>query len=79
MSEQERMKMKRKTKAVKRSGWVIVHPGGYMELDYFNVSEFHDKYTREVITPTQWLEAYRPNCSIHRVQIVIQPNEKGQP
>lgn len=53
-------------------GWVIIHPDGRYELDYFSVRNFRTKadgYT-EPITPEAWRDDYRPGCQIVRMRVV---------
>ena len=41
-------------------GWVIVHPAGWVEIDYFRTQRFDDKGKR--VSRAKWMEKYRPGC-----------------
>lgn len=57
------------------TGWIIVHPNGRVELDYFD----HANFGKEALpnTPARqreimedFLKTYRPNCKTIRARIV---------
>lgn len=51
-----------------KEGWVIVHPSGHVELDYFNALEFNDK--GRPVSRFEWKRLYRPNCEMVRGTVV---------
>lgn len=63
---------------VRCEGWVILHPDNKMELDYFHSKLDYEKYGGPPISKEEWMRRYRPDCTLHRVEIAIAPNEKGQ-
>ena len=42
------------------NGWLIIHPDGSVETDYFKAVKFYDKGTR--VSRETWLSRYRPDC-----------------
>lgn len=45
-----------------------------MELDYYHAELSYNKYGGPKLTKEQWMERYRPDCTLHRVEIEIAPN-----
>ena len=58
-----------------QAGWVILHPDGHFELDYFNSTLTWSKYD-VAITPLDWMKLYRPDCHLYRVSIDLGPSCK---
>lgn len=44
-----------------REGWVIVHPSGRLEVDYFHAHHMPWE---------DWMPAYRPGCTLKRMRLV---------
>lgn len=44
-------------------GWVILHPDGHVETDYFRVRRFLGKGGVRM-SRAAWLRAYRPGCEL---------------
>jgi hypothetical protein len=60
------------TKTNTNEGWVVVHPDGRLELNFFWTQVFKtklDDYTNPV-TPEFWRNAYRPDCTLVRMRLV---------
>lgn len=53
-------------------GWVIVHPDGHVETDYFNITNFKTKLDgyKKTVTPEFWRLTYRPDCKLIRMRLV---------
>lgn len=53
-------------------GWVIVHPDGHYELDYFNTVCFGTKLDgyKDEVTPEFWRDTYRPDCEIKLMKVI---------
>lgn len=51
-------------------GWVILHPDGAVETDYFNTVNFTAK-NGTVVTPSKWMSTHRPNCRLVRAELRI--------
>jgi hypothetical protein len=45
-----------------KKGWVILHPNGEVETDYFQRTTFDDKGVR--VSAKRWCELYRPRCKM---------------
>lgn len=45
-----------------KKGWVIIHPDGEIETDYFQRTIFDDKGFR--VSAKRWREIYRPRCKM---------------
>ncbi len=57
-----------------RTGWVIIHPDGWCELDYFyhSLTSSLDKMGRPItVTPEEWVAKWRPGCRLRRYKFVI--------
>lgn len=56
---------------IKRSGWAIVHPNGWIEMDYFDTRNFHTGPDRNYkrISAQKWRETFRPDCQMVRVTV----------
>lgn len=65
--------------SVRQSGWVILHPNGRMELNYFNSDLSYNKYDGPPLTREQWMQRYRPGCTLHRGEISITLKELAWP
>jgi hypothetical protein len=54
-----------------KEGWVIVHPDGHWEVNYFNAAEFRTKLDgyAKAVTPEFWRKTYRPDCQMVRMQL----------
>ena len=64
--------MKKGPQIVCISGWVIVHPCGYVELTYFDSKL--DKAEDKAVTPQEWMAYYRPDCKLFKVTIPLDDN-----
>lgn len=53
-------------------GWVIVHPNGSHEVDYFGITRFRTKLDdyKSVVTPEFWRKRYRPDCILKRMKLI---------
>ena len=54
------------------TGWAIVHPAGWVELDYFDVVRWTSKLGVRV-SRAAWQRQFRPRCRIVRVTVTIPP------
>lgn len=59
------------------TGWVIIHPSGHLEMDYFHSDLSYNKYDlSKPITREEWMRRYRPDCELRRATITFLPDEK---
>ena len=47
---------------VSRTGWVIIHPNGWVELDF----RYRGCRSRE-----EWRKRYRPDCTMHKARLTF--------
>lgn len=60
------------SKQANQSGYVILHPNGFMELDYFDSKLDYNKYDgNKPLTRDEWMKRYRPECTLHMVNIIL--------
>jgi hypothetical protein len=57
---------------VKLIGWVIVHPNGWVETDYFNAKKWIVKGV--AMTRRTWRKHYRPDCKMVQATMVVPSN-----
>lgn len=57
-------------------GWVILHPNGWVESDYFSTEIWFDKGI--VVSLKKWMKAYRPSCRVVRATVTW-PVPQDQP
>lgn len=64
-------KSRKSWKRHKNQGWIIIHPNGRHEADYFNIKDFHCKYDYETpVTPEKWRKTYRPDSKLVKMDLV---------
>lgn len=72
-----------------RRGWVIVHPDGRLELDYFyhkswgEIRHYWPEYRPGIRRTSSeareiWRKHYRPDCEIVRGTVAASPNNGGE-
>lgn len=50
-----------------------------MELDYFHSKLDYEKYGGPPISKEEWMRRYRPDCTLHRVNIHLPRQSGGAP
>jgi hypothetical protein len=56
---------------IKAEGWVIVHPNGWIETDYFGhrSEQWADK--GRVVSQRTWQKIYRPGCRMVKAILLV--------
>ena len=57
------------------TGWVIIHPNGRVEMDYFNYADkrtdmFANTPARQREIMVDFVEKFRPGCEIMRTRVI---------
>jgi hypothetical protein len=50
-------------------GWVIVHPDGKLELNYFKTHQWTLVPNGKLVTAQVWCNRFRPGCTIVRMKL----------
>lgn len=58
------------------TGWVILHPDGGVETDYFQSTKWSSKGVK--VSRATWRKHYRPKCRMVRATLTI-PGEPLRP